>query len=182
MDFGHFWILMSLLIHYNNRMQSGVSFHKIIFVRFPCFGWDLKIFISGYTPRVFKRSFSWNYSMDCIHFLIYSCLNIIVTVCKAPFRSINYFCAFSVFWVGHRNIYKRVHATCIPTLVFMKLLDGFDSFLDILLLTHCSNCTQKAPFRPISYFVHFSLFLWRLITVYWHTPYVNSNTLLTGTT
>ena len=84
-----------------------------------------------------------NYLMDLAHFWICSCLYIIITVRKAALRSLNYFCAFSVFWVGHRNIYKRVHPTCIPTLVLMKLLDGFDSCLDILLFTHCSNCTQS---------------------------------------
>ena len=46
-----------LLKLHSNRLQIAVSFHKL-FLRVPCFGWDLEIFSSGYTPRVFQRSFS----------------------------------------------------------------------------------------------------------------------------
>ena len=44
---------------------------------------------------------------------------------------------------------------CIPTLVFMKPVDGFSSFFDIFLLVHPSNCAKKAVL--VLFFVRFSV-------------------------
>ena len=90
-------------------------------------------------------------------FWIYCCLHIIVTVRKAPFRSISYFVHFSYFLWKLINV-SGIHSMLIPTLIFPKLLDGLRSFSDIFLHIIVTVC--KAPFRSINYFCAFSVFWW----------------------
>ena len=52
--------------------------------------------------------------------------------------------------------YNGIPPWCIPTLVFMKPVDGFSSFLDILLFMHRSNCAKKAVLYY--FFVRFSVY------------------------
>ena len=95
-----------LLIHRNNCMQSAVSLQALFFFcYFLSFAWDIEIFTSECTLCVSQHSFSWNQQMDFVRFWIYSCLYIVVTVCKTPFCYKHYFLHFSNFRLGLKNIY-----------------------------------------------------------------------------
>jgi len=151
-----------LLIHRSNRMQSAVSLQALFLAFFSSFARDLEIFTSECTPCVSQPSFSWNQLMDLVHFWIYSCLYIVVTICKTLFGYKHYFLHFSLFCLGHRNIYWWVHPMCIPTLISMKPADGFRSFLDIFLFIHSSNSMQNPVSLQALFLAFFPSFAWHL--------------------
>ena len=95
-----------LLIHRSNCMQNPVSLQALFLALFlGLAGTYLEIFTSECTLCVSQHSFSWNQLMDFVHFWIFSCLYIVVNVCKTPFRYKHYFLRFSNFYLVLGNIY-----------------------------------------------------------------------------
>ena len=157
----HSFLNIFLYIHRNNCMQSAVSLQAWFFCIFPSFVWNIEIFTSEYTLCVSQHSFLWNQLMDLVHFLIYSCLYIVVSVCKASFRYKHYFLIFSKFCLD-LEIFSSECTPCVCQHSFSwnQLMDFVRFWIYSCLYIVVTVC--QAPLRYKHYFLHFPTFPWDL--------------------